>query len=192
MTTFIRNNTALGALTTTAAAVLIGTFSPLAAQADGWELTTVDEEVPGTRKIESGQIQEGIRLSEESLKWPGHDQRVAELSNLCIGYILSNQLDKAEPYCNRALENSSPESAHSVVSRNNLGVLQAIRGDYGSAQVNFKSAWDTGCRRRCENAEVTKLNDTHHVALRNLQRMESQQLAGRDLAGADQSIGTND
>jgi hypothetical protein len=178
--------TTSGALLTTIGATLIA-LSPLAVHADGWELTTVMEEFPGTREIEAGYLEEGISESQHALKWPGNDEEVGLLSNLCVGYILAQELETAKTYCDSAVQHSSPKSEGSVVSINNLGVLQAMQGNLQSAQVSFTTAWELGCTSRCAEREVTSREHPHQVALRNLNRIESLTSVngdGRELANS--------
>ena len=71
------------ALPTIFAASLILSALPTDAFADGWELRTTADEVPGTREIESGDIEKAIRISNVQLPRVSPEYKVAVLTNLC-------------------------------------------------------------------------------------------------------------
>lgn len=59
----------------------------------------------GARKLQSGEADEGIRLTLEGLRRAAsRRERLVGLSNLCAGYLLTGNLDEALQYCSRTLE----------------------------------------------------------------------------------------
>lgn len=159
--------------------VAAGIAIPSMSLAESWELQTVNEEVPGTREIESGDAVNGIRISEKVLNRVRPSEEVAVLNNLCIGYIMTEEFEKAEQFCQFAVETER----ETVVSRNNRGVLKAIVGQYSDAIEDFERAWEDGCIQGCENASTTDLDHAHHVALRNLERTQQMMISQQTVTG---------
>lgn len=151
------------------AAGAILTAVPSVSFADGWELRTSMTTVPGTRELESGKIAKAIRISKVYLPHVTHQKRVAVLTNLCIGYILSRELDQAETYCGEAVEIPSDRT----VSYNNRGILKALQGDYSGAVQDLNDAVAAGCLNSCDNAENAPADLPRPVARRNLDRAEA-------------------
>jgi tetratricopeptide (TPR) repeat protein len=59
----------------------------------------------GAKKLLSGEVEEGIRLTRLGLDVAfGSRERQAGLSNLCAGYLRLENLEQALHYCNQALE----------------------------------------------------------------------------------------
>ncbi len=104
------------------------------------------------------------------------ESKVAVLTNLCIGYILSKNLDQAQAYCDQAVSRSNEKT----VSYNNRGVLKALQGDYSAAMRDFESAVNADCLGECSVASNVPEDLPRPTARRNLERMESQVLAARD------------
>jgi len=151
---------------------------PSVSGADGWELRTALDEVPGTREIESGNTDKAIRISKVQLSHVSQKQKVAVLTNLCIGYIVNKDFDEAEYYCNQAVERPNEQA----VSFNNRGVLNALKGDYDSASRDFASAAKSGCIGECSISENAPRNLPRPIANRNLSKAEFQAKAARDAA----------
>lgn len=164
--------------------VAAGIAIPSMSLAESWELQTVDKEVPGTREIESGDAVNGIRISEKILKRVRPNEEVAVLNNLCIGYIMTEEFEKAEQFCKFAVETER----ETVVSRNNFGVLKAIAGRYSDAIEDFERAWEEGCIQNCENPSTTDLEHAHHVALRNLERTQQMMISQQGVAGQTDTL----
>lgn len=162
--------------TAIAAALLLAAF-PSVSNAEAWELRTAPEAVPGTYEIESGEIDKAIRISKVWLPHADRRMKVSVLTNLCMGYILSNELDQAEEYCDRAVERPN----NKTVSYNNRGVLKALQGDYERAAQDFANAKSAGCFRNCSESRGVPNDKTLPlaVALRNFDRAEYQVKAAK-------------
>jgi tetratricopeptide (TPR) repeat protein len=141
---------------------------PSVSNAEAWELRTAPDAVPGTHEIESGKIDKAIRISKVWLPHIARREKVAVLTNLCIGYILSKEFDQAEEYCDRAAERPNART----VSYNNRGVLKALQGDYEGAVQDFANASNAGCADRCSKAGPRDLQQPRAVAMRNFGRAE--------------------
>ena len=145
-----------------------------ATSAEGWELTTVHEEVPGTRYVEAGDFEKAIRVSNNflyraSLKHAPEYQKVAVLTNLCITHIALRDYERAEIYCQRA----ATEPGNRSVSFNNLGVLHGLRGDHEAAARHFEMAANSDCLGKCSRADSAPRSFPRPTARRNLERAES-------------------
>lgn len=136
--------------------------------AESWELRTAMDAVPGTREIESGDVDKSIRISEVQLPRVSPRKKAAVLNNLCIGYILRGDLGKASDYCSKAVERRSDKT----VSHNNRGVLKALQGDIEGAIQDFKKAITSGCLGECSNGIRVPQDLPRPVARRNLARAE--------------------
>ena len=164
------------ALPTIFAASLILSALPGDAFADGWELRTTADEVPGTREIESGDIEKAIRISNVQLPRVSPQYKVAVLTNLCIGYILNKSFDQAQVYCDQAVERSNEKT----VSHNNRGVLNALQGNYSAAMEDFDDAATAGCFGECSTSGSDSDDLPRPMARRNLSKAEGQMLAARE------------
>ena len=171
------------ALPTIFAASLIVSALPGEAVADSWELRTTTDEVPGTREIESGDIEKAIRISKVQLSRVSPEHKVAVLSNLCIGYILNKSFDQARDYCDQAVERPN----ENTVSRNNRGVLSALQGDFSAAMQDFDDAANAGCFGACSRSGSDSDDLPRPMARRNLSKAEGQMLAAKERAN-DESI----
>jgi len=171
------------ALPTIFAASLILSALPADAIADGWELRTTTDEVPGTREIESGDIEKAIRVSSVQLSHVSPEYKVAVLTNLCIGYILNKSFEQAREYCDQAVERPNERT----VSHNNRGVLNALQGNFSAAMKDFESAVSAGCIGECSTAGGDSNDLPRPMARRNLSRVEGQMLAAEERAN-DESI----
>lgn len=168
--------------------VAAGIAIPSMSLAESWELQTVDKEVPGTREIESGDAVTGIRISKKVLNRVRPNEEVAVLNNLCIGYIMTEDFDKAQQFCQLAVETEQ----QTVVSRNNFGVLKAMNGHYPEAMADFERAWANGCIKDCKDAQATDLDHAHHVALRNLERTQQLMISQQDVASDTRQLTVNE
>ena len=174
----VNNNTWFTIIT----AAFAFTAIPSVSNADGWELRATLDEVPGTREIESGNIDKAIRISKVRLPHVSPKHKVAVLTNLCIGYIMSKDFDEAEDYCNQAVKRPNEK----VVSYNNRGVLKALQGDYDGAMRDFARAAKSGCFGECSDLEKAPKDLPRPIAKRNFRKAEFHAKAAKDAAD-DQS-----
>lgn len=142
--------------------------------ADGWELTTVHEEVPGTRYVENGRFAKAIRVSNNLLyrassRLAPEHQQVAVLTNLCIAHIALYEYEQAEVFCQRA----AAEPNNNSVTFNNLGVLFGLRGEHELAAKHFEIAANSECLGKCSQAAGAPESFPRPIARRNLDRAES-------------------
>jgi len=163
-------------------AAFVVTALPSITLADNWELRTVDKEVPGTLEIESGEVLRGIQISKYHLTRIRGPKKVAVLTNLCIGYILADDFDKARSFCDQATEGGVEEN----VTYNNRGVLNALSGDYAAAREDFFIAADVECDFPCNVASNAGEDQPHHVARRNLSLADAKIVAHEPSKAADQ------
>lgn len=168
MTTTMQKLVNTNVMFTTIMAAVILLAAPSVSSADGWELRTSRHTVPGTREIESGKIDKAIQISKIQLPHVSQQKKVAVLTNLCIGYILSRDFAQAEEYCDQAVERSNESS----VSYNNRGVLKVQQGDLESAIQDFTYASNAGCFMGCASASSVPRDLPRPVAKRNLGRAE--------------------
>ena len=96
--------------------------APESANAENWELRTVDASVPGTREVERGKYAKAIEISMVQLPHVSPHQKVAVFTNLCIANIATRNFEKAEEFCDQAVEQPN----ENAVSFNNRGVLRAL------------------------------------------------------------------
>ncbi|MGI9221189.1 MAG: hypothetical protein ACR2QS_09160 [Woeseiaceae bacterium] len=157
-------------------AALLLASTPSIATAEAWELRTTPNAVPGTHEIEAGKIDKAIRLSNAWLPHVAKKERGSVLTNLCIGYTLKKEFDRAEAYCDQAVEQSS----NKTVSYNNRGVLKALQGDYEGAVQDFAEASNAGCGDNCSNAAPKYSQHPRAIAMRNFDRGEYQVNAARE------------
>lgn len=157
------------------ALVALGVIFPFSAtSAEAWELTTVRNEIPGTRYVESGKFEKAIRVSNNFLnrassKQAPEYQKVAVLTNMCIAHIALYEYEQAEVFCRRAASEPSNRS----ISFNNLGVLYGLRGDHELAARHFEIAANSDCLGKCSSAEGVPKSFPRPTARRNLNRAES-------------------
>ena len=153
-----RTNTILATIT---GAVLLATAT-VSANAGGLELRTADQEVEGTRHVEEGRIDKGIRVLETYMQVPYQRRhRGVYLTNLCAAYILKRDFSTAREYCDRGVE----ARTGSRDSFNNRGVLNALEGNLEAAMSDFAQAGSVNA-----SSEGTSRNA---VAQRNLVRVQA-------------------
>ncbi len=151
------------------AAALFLAALPSVSSAEAWELRTAPDTVPGTREIESGKIEKAIRISIVQLPHTSPAKKVAVLNNLCIGYILSNEYEQAEDYCDQAVARRSDKA----VSHNNRGILRMLQGDHRGALQDFAVAVETGCTGPCSTSEGARQDLPRSVARRNSEKAQT-------------------
>jgi len=150
--------------------VLLTALISTAANAESWELRTAAHEVKGTRDIESGRLDKGIRILEANYGTTPYRHKVAVLTNLCLAYTIKRDYDTAMNYCNRAVARRFGV----LEAHNNRGVLQALLGNYAAAIADFEKA---GCQGECSNRLAVTGNQRMDVAKRNLNRAQSHHVA---------------
>ena len=156
------------------------------ARAESWELLTAIETVPGTREIESGDAEEGIRLSRIFLNSAHDSRKLAVLTNLCVGHIMTGQYKEAEEHCEKA----SNRNAEGTVTHSNLGVLRAVAGDSEAAEQEFATAIDAGCFGECKESKSGPRDLPRPVARRNMERVE-QRIAAAQQSDEEQQVANN-
>lgn len=174
-------------LTTVATTLFIMAIAA-AAQAESWELRTASHEVPGTREIESGNPEKAIRISMVNLSVIPESQKVALLTNLCIGYISIGDFEQAESFCEQAA--SKPKQR--AITYNNRGVLRALQGDYKTAMHDFAMAAEAGCFNGCDPTIAVPEDLPRPVARRNLARAEIRLLAEESTRDVSRQAARND
>lgn len=107
--------------------------------ADDYDLRVVYADVPGTSKLEAGQIEAGVELLEARLNdlsdRPAREQASDIMATLCAAYIISRSLDRAERPCNQAVER-----APSFTALNNRAIYRAFTGDIAGARDDLDRA----------------------------------------------------
>ncbi len=161
--------------------LLLTIAPPAMSRAEAWELRTVDNEVPGTREIESGDVEKGIRISKVYLTRIPAPQRVAVLTNLCIGYILLKDFAQARNFCDQAAE----RKLERPVTFNNRGVLNALTGDDLAARRDFAIAAGVDCEPACDKTRKASRDFPRHVAQRNLEASDAKILAAERATDTD-------
>jgi len=182
MTTTTQKLASTNVLFTTIAASLLIAILPSISAADGWELRTATATVPGTREIESGDINKAIQISMVQLPHTSQRKKVAVLTNLCIGYILTSDFVQAEDYCGQAAAQPYEKS----VSHNNRGVLNALQGSIESALQDFQAAANAGCFGECSESDKVPRDLPRPVARRNFSKAEY--LANQARIESDESV----
>ena len=148
--------------------MVLVSVTPGAVFADGWELTTAKEVVPGTREIESGEPEMAIRYSSEFLGRARGEEKFAALTNLCIGHLLLGEFAVARKYC----EDAAAVPGNGTVAFNNRGVLNALEGDYSASVQDFSRAIESGCWMDCSAPETAPRDLPRPTARRNQARVE--------------------
>jgi len=111
-------------------------------------------EVRGTREIELGNIDQGVRKSLLAINASAASQRVAAFTNLCIGYAKQGDLMAALEYCDKAVA----EDRFADVAYTNRGAVHYLLGNYTNSVMDLRQALDL----RADTMEARK----------NLQRAE--------------------
>ncbi len=131
--------------------------------AAAWELVPAGKNVPGSREIEDGRVDEAITLLALELETASKEDAAAVLVNLCVAYALKLDYAAALPYCDKAV--ADPQS--SAIARNNRGVVRAASGDYRGAIRDFrKVSRHNGCNSSSDRDDVA----LETIAQRNLAR----------------------
>lgn len=148
----------------------------LAAQAgEPLEMQTHWRDVPGVRDIEAGRYERGVERLERRLatgrKSPW--RRVPILIDLCVGYTMLAQYEKAEEACDAAVK----AKWYTHISRNNRGVLNMVLGRHDAALLDFKAA----AARNYQEAEGNMRRAEQTVAAIERQRKQAMYAGTMDI-----------
>jgi tetratricopeptide (TPR) repeat protein len=121
-------------------ALVIVMVTPVANAEGPFEISMHDVEVYGTRDLESGNYERAIERLERALARTGtaSSRRAPLLTNLCVAYTMTRNLEAAEKYCDEAVDTHRDLG----LAYNNRGVASIARGDYVSACADFAAALD--------------------------------------------------
>ena len=169
MTTLTNNRTLV---TTAFLGILMAGSLPSIAVADGWELRTSVDEVPGTRQLEKGELDKAERISEWAVESVSIRDKGKVLNNLCIIHTLKRDYEEAGPYCEEAVKRGGGNVAY-----NNRGVLRSLQGDLQGAMDDFQVAAKLACGDGCDPNDADGRDTPTHVALRNLGRAQTKYAA---------------
>ncbi|MGI9289485.1 MAG: hypothetical protein ACR2P1_29220 [Pseudomonadales bacterium] len=137
-------------LTAAALVALLGGLSPFAA-AEPLQLKTADQEVYGSREIDSGKYHAGIEKLEIALARTNMRIKKAPiLIDLCVAYVATSNLVAAKTYCDQAVENGY----NLDLAYNNRGVMHLAAGNVEQGVRDFELA--------------VIINRGHGIAKRNL------------------------
>lgn len=122
-------------------------------------------QVPGSHEIKSGRYEEGVeRLEARADRGISTaSRRTAVLIDLCVGYIMSNQIEKATTTCDEA----TTTGWYRDVTYNNRGVLNLLLGRHDAAIQDFSVAvQDTKRSKASERVASTnqRLADEQRMA----------------------------
>lgn len=114
------------------------TAGPQAIAAETFEMRAHPADIHGVHDLESGKIDRAIKRLRASLLKAGYSKgrRAPALIDLCVAYTMKRDLESATKYCDEAVDNGW----NKTLARNNRGVLNAIKGDYMAAHVDFETA----------------------------------------------------
>lgn len=90
----------------------------------------------GATALDTGRVEEGIRLTLEGLKFPAelHD-KAAGYSNLCAGYAMLKQWEEALQHCNTSLQ----LDPYNWRSFNNRAAVFVGKGQYDHAMADLRA-----------------------------------------------------
>ncbi len=125
---------------TFAAILLMALITSGGAHASGTlQLKTSIEDVNGVRDIEAGKYPAGIRKLQALLnKTSVAGNRRPLLTNLCVAYIATEQLNEAQRICDEAIHKGT--SRASIIALNNRAVLHYLRGNVALAMADLQTA----------------------------------------------------
>jgi len=113
------------------AALLAVSFSAAA-----YEVHILSGEGSESKALDKGKYELAIkRLERRTAQQNPHID--IQLTNLCTAYVATNRLEKARDVCDRAVE---AEGDFVGTAYNSRGVLNALKGDYIAAMVDFDNA----------------------------------------------------
>jgi len=129
-----------------------------------------------SKAMDKGNYELAIERLEQRLQH-GTGDGDSQLTNLCSAYVATGQYDKATPVCDRAVE---AKGNFVGAAYNSRGVINALKGDFVAALVDFDRAEDKAnyprprsdfgdkapSNRRYASPEVN-LSDSIEMAARN-------------------------
>lgn len=149
-------------LTVLYAAALAAILSPPSALgAERFYMMTTETEVSGTRDLETGAPARAIARSlPVAAEAASIDKRVAALSNLCVGYSLRREYDRALPYCEQAVSLDETHTAALV----NRGVVRYFTGRRDGGIDDFERALALDPRTYQARANLAEARERRQVA----------------------------
>ncbi|MEE4203222.1 MAG: hypothetical protein V2I45_06305 [Halieaceae bacterium] len=128
---------------------------------DAMELKTADREVLGTRDIEAGHFSQGIVKLERALQHANHSfGRAPALINLCVAHAALGELDKADRYCNEAVETGIDAG----LAYNNRAVVNCLRGRLDACVGDLEKAGQIQPRNPVVQRNIQRLRSKKQVA----------------------------
>lgn len=119
-------------------------------------MKTSIEDVNGVRDVEAGHYQAGIRKLEALLaKTSVTGNRLPILNNLCVAHVATGQLDRADRYCNEAVQTSN-KTTHTI-ALNNRAVLRYLQDDPVAAAADLETAKQNARLTQLINSNINKL-----------------------------------
>lgn len=89
----------------------------------------------GAEALLAGRVESGIRLTRIGLEnASGPRERQAAYSNLCAGYVMLREFEKAIEYCDQALE----ENDQNWRALSNRALARTELGDYENARIDIE------------------------------------------------------
>lgn len=123
-------------------------------------MKTSIEDVNGVRDVEAGNYQAGIRKLDAMLaKTSVTGNRLPILTNLCVAHVATGDLERADSYCNLAVQISN-KTTHTI-ALNNRAVLRYLQDDPVAAAADLKAAKENARLTQLVNGNMNKLE---HVA----------------------------
>jgi tetratricopeptide (TPR) repeat protein len=111
----------------------------------------------GATALDAGNVEEGIRLTLEGLKFPTQPRdRAAGYSNLCAGYAILKQWDEALQHCNTALSIDQ----NNWRAFNNRAAIFVAKGQYDRALEDLRAGLEISPNSRTllESLRITQQN----------------------------------
>ena len=117
---------------------LFGFCAAVAHAEQAFEMMTHPAEVYGVQNIVNGEVNKGVERLETRLGSDHQPQsvRAPVLIDLCVGYTMLKDFEKASEACNQAVD----IGWYSGMAYNNRGVLKIAQGDYEAAIKDFSRA----------------------------------------------------
>ena len=127
--------------------------------AHAFELFAGSPMIPGNAELEAGNLDEAIAKFSKQAQSHHREIKSSAFTGLCAAYILKDNLEMADEYCERAADFGQRAAF------NNRGVLSTKRGDWASARDDFVRA------KRPPGRNSLNLTEVRYLASRNLGRV---------------------